>query len=121
MTYAERLKDPRWQKRRLEILQRDDWACSVCGCTNKTLHVHHTWYDRDAEPWGAGDSELVTLCEDCHANERESRAESMQLLAEALGMSGFLSRHVIWLAVAVKIHGPREILDPFYGKNLDGE
>ncbi len=25
--YASKLKDPRWQKKRLEILQRDDFAC----------------------------------------------------------------------------------------------
>lgn len=66
MTYAEKLKDPRWQKRRLEILQRDDWTCIWCGCKEKTLHVHHFCYTKGKEPWEAQEDELGTVCEDCH-------------------------------------------------------
>lgn len=29
MTYAEKLKDPRWQKKRLRILERDAFACHM--------------------------------------------------------------------------------------------
>ena len=39
--YSEKLRDPRWQKRRLEILERDAWQCQACLSTAKTLHVHH--------------------------------------------------------------------------------
>lgn len=38
--YLEKLKDPRWQKRRLEIFQRDEFTCQVCFDTESTLHVH---------------------------------------------------------------------------------
>lgn len=65
-TYAELLKDPRWQKRRLEILTRDKWTCRACDDTKETLHVHHLRYDYDIEPWEANDDDLVTLCETCH-------------------------------------------------------
>lgn len=64
MTYAEKLKSPKWQKRRLEILERDKFTCKKCGDTETTLHVHHLSYH--GEPWEAPNSELDTLCEHCH-------------------------------------------------------
>ncbi len=68
--YAEKLLDPRWQKRRLQIFDRDDWCCQICSNPELTLHVHHRWYE--GEPWEAPDEALVTLCAECHANETES-------------------------------------------------
>jgi len=69
MTYAEKLKDPRWQRKRLEILQRDDFTCRVCNSETKTLHVHHIRYFKGREPWEYKEFYLVTLCEDCHKLE----------------------------------------------------
>lgn len=66
MTYAEKLKDPRWQKRRLEIMQRDNFTCCDCGETAKTLNVDHRVYRKGLEPWEYDDNDLWTLCEDCH-------------------------------------------------------
>ena len=66
MTYAQKMKDPRWQKRRLEILERDNWTCQCCGTTEKTLHVHHHYYLPKQEPWEADDFALTTICEVCH-------------------------------------------------------
>lgn len=65
MTYSEKLKDPRWQKRRLEILQRDNWTCIKCGENKEELHVHHLEYYED--PWLAPDGQLETVCKYCHA------------------------------------------------------
>ncbi len=65
MTYSEKLKDPRWQKKRLEVLNRDGWACRDCGDTTKQLHVHHSHYERGA-PWETGEQFLLTLCRGCH-------------------------------------------------------
>ena len=39
-TYSQLLRDPRWQKLRLEVLSLHKWACDVCGETQSTLHVH---------------------------------------------------------------------------------
>ena len=64
MTYQEKLKDPRWQKKRLQILERDDWVCQCCESKEKTLTVHHIIYHNN--PWDAKDDELQTLCEKCH-------------------------------------------------------
>lgn len=65
-TYSEKLKDPRWQKKRLEALSRDRWACSCCGDGTKTLHVHHTYYVSGREPWEYPSGALESLCETCH-------------------------------------------------------
>lgn len=77
--YAALLRDPRWQRRRLEILSRDEWTCQHCQSSEKTLHVHHRNAYRSIAPWDYGDDELQTLCEDCHAKLRGVRPGSVQL------------------------------------------
>ena len=64
--YAEQCRKPQWQKKRLEILERDGWECQECGNTDKTLVVHHRYYKRGAKPWDYPTGALVTLCEGCH-------------------------------------------------------
>ena len=78
-TYAELLQLPEWQKRRLEIMQRDGFACKNCGSAKTNLHVHHRLYLRGATPWQYVDNALVTLCEDCHArwHELQSRIDAL--------------------------------------------
>lgn len=63
-TYSEKLKDPRWQQRRLKVFERDNWACICCCDTKSTLNVHHKRYY--GNPWDCPEEYLVTLCEDCH-------------------------------------------------------
>lgn len=65
-TYAELLRDPRWQKKRLKILKRDKWACRACAAFDCSLHVHHLIYIAGKAPWDYGRNHLVTLCKDCH-------------------------------------------------------
>lgn len=64
--YWKKLRDPRWQKRRLKIMERDAWTCQHCGAQHHTLEVHHLFYIRDTEPWDYPDEVLITLCEFCH-------------------------------------------------------
>lgn len=63
--YGELLKDPRWQKKRLEIFERDGWRCVMCNAGGDTLHVHHRRYVAGA-PWDVDDNDLHTLCDGCH-------------------------------------------------------
>lgn len=54
-----------WDEIRKRILNRDAFTCINCGATNTIFHVHHV------VPLSSGrgtskDSNLVTLCEDCH-------------------------------------------------------
>jgi hypothetical protein len=60
-------KDPRWQKKRLKIMERDEFSCVSCNTKDVTLNVHHRVpYRKDTKPWEYEDDELITLCEDCH-------------------------------------------------------
>ena len=69
LTYPEKLKDPRWQRVKCQVLVRDDFTCRSCGCTTRTLHVHHRWYGNSLEPWLYPLDALVTLCDQCHSFE----------------------------------------------------
>lgn len=66
-TYAEKLLDPRWQQKRLRILERDKWTCQLCQDKDTTLHIHHHFYLKDYEPWDYKDEDLITYCSHCHA------------------------------------------------------
>jgi len=63
-SYPEILKDPRWQKKRLEVFNRDDFTCLMCGSGEETLHVHHERYCKN--PWDVSLEFLQTLCFRCH-------------------------------------------------------
>lgn len=81
MDYRKLLKDPRWQKKRLEILERDNFTCRDTGATDEELHVHHCWYARGA-PWETPNEYLLTLCASAHKfrQDLERRAK------DALGL-----------------------------------
>ncbi len=44
LSYKEQLTHPNWQRKRLEIFQRDNFACTICGNTEHQLQVHHLYY-----------------------------------------------------------------------------
>jgi hypothetical protein len=70
ITYAEKLKDPRWQKKRLEIFQRDKFRCMECFSDEKSLQVHHIAY-KGKEPWDTPNKLLITYCHECHQKEED--------------------------------------------------
>jgi hypothetical protein len=74
-------RDPRWQKVRLRVFERDDWKCRKCGATGSNLQVHHKKYEGTA-PWETADRYLVTLCDACHERVTELQRETRDILAE---------------------------------------
>lgn len=98
MKYSEKLKDPRWQKKRLKIFERDEFHCQQCGDGESTICVHHLRYVSGLEPWDYPDCLLLTLCEDCHSAEYEGMRESIGSLVEQVKECGFLSGPVQDLA-----------------------
>ena len=64
--YQKLLRDPRWQRKRLEVMQRDHWKCACCSDGESELNVHHIQYRQGAKPWEYDDSLLITLCRRCH-------------------------------------------------------
>lgn len=121
VSYADKLRDPRWQRARLEVFGRDGWACRRCGETAKTLHVHHREYV-GADPWDTPPALLETLCEDCHGQSHAPRPLDPATLAEwrssvehRLGLAVAAVRKVLEEigqleaeAVAVQAAGSRE-------------
>jgi hypothetical protein len=75
--YLEKLKDPRWQKKRLEIMQRDEFTCQICGNTEMTLNVQHRNYLPNKNPWEYPNDYLATLCEVCHQYESENIGDTI--------------------------------------------
>lgn len=89
-TYAEKLKDPRWQKKRLEILNRDEWKCKACDDSKATLHIHHIAYNK-GDPWDIKDHLLITLCESCHKFETSELGPAAQELINGFKNAGAMS------------------------------
>lgn len=65
-TYAELLKDPRWQKKRLEVMEAAGFSCVECGEDKKPLNIHHGYYEKGMAIWDYPNDSLWCLCEDCH-------------------------------------------------------
>jgi hypothetical protein len=65
-TYSQKLKDPRWQKKRLYLLDAAEWECFECGDKSQTLNVHHKSYLKGRDPWDYPPDYYVVLCDDCH-------------------------------------------------------
>jgi hypothetical protein len=81
VTYSEKLQDPRWQKRRAEILERDRSTCTLCQKTDGEMHVDHLWYE--GQPWEAPDEALRTVCAQCHWDvSPKQRAQRKELLRQ---------------------------------------
>jgi len=94
-SYAEKLKDPRWQKKRLETMKRDDFTCLECQDTETTLNVHHLYYEKNKDPWDYPLSSLMTLCEECHKSQREFEEEIKKLNFNSFKRCGFSSSIIV--------------------------
>lgn len=82
LTYSEKLRDPRWQKLRLEVFQKAGFACERCGDKESTLHVHHKMYIKGREPWDYEIYFLECLCEECHSTAHEGPDELSELVMQ---------------------------------------
>ena len=110
--YREKFKDPRWQKLRLKVLERDMWYCQICYDPDNTLHIHHRYYTPNTEPWDYPQESLVTLCEECHQRETDTISESIAELVLA-AKKQFFSLEIKEIAEAIeghKIEYPSEVV-----------
>ncbi len=103
-TYSQLLRDPRWQKKRLEIMQRDKFTCQNCKDTESTLNVHHCFYKEDSSPWEYPNSSLITLCEKCHTNETQELNKAKKNFLNALSSTGFRAKHFIEITERIERH-----------------
>ena len=98
--YYEKLKDPRWQKKRLEIFKRDNFTCQSCFADDITLTVHHLYYEKGKEPWDYPNQALITLCIDCHRQEAEQQYETEKELIQVLRSCGLFNSDLYGLALS---------------------
>jgi len=75
--YYQKLLDPRWQRVKSEVQQRDNFTCRDCSATDRTLHVHHVHYFK-GDPWDTPTEFLLTLCDECH-EERGSLESDIKM------------------------------------------
>lgn len=92
--YGDKLKDPRWQRKRLEILQRDNFTCERCKSTTKTLNVHHVAYINNYQPWDYPSFYYMTLCDECHQKEHTEREELEKQLIETMRSCHIFSEEI---------------------------
>jgi hypothetical protein len=81
LTYREQLRRPEWQKKRLEVLEAHGWACASCEAKDKMLHVHHRRYIKGRMAWDYPNENFDALCEDCHLEAHQSKAQIEAILA----------------------------------------
>lgn len=99
--YSKKLLDPRWQKKRLEVLDRDNFQCQFCTTKTETLHVHHRKYFHGRDPWDIDSKWLVTLCSGCH--ELESKQQQRELIDVFL--KAIKVRSLSNVSLSLLIHG----------------
>ena len=86
-TYSEKLKDPRWQKKRLEVMEYNDFCCEVCGDSKSTLHVHHNEYLKGREVWDYERDQLSVICDSCH-EETHSKTDFLKYVCSFANLEG---------------------------------
>lgn len=112
MTYSEKLKSPKWQKKRLQILSRDGFTCRNCGNTENTLHVHHKFYRKGVEIWDYEDEVYETLCHECHSTITDLDKEINELLAHTVDDT--LSK-IFLKAILVHCDDVKSLIDALWG------
>lgn len=105
MKYQDKLKDPRWQKKRLGIFERDNWNCRLCANPEETLHVHHLYYIQGADPWDYPDSALMALCATCHEEAHEAKRVHIESVVIALSRRGTNTQLLVDIASALNDTG----------------
>lgn len=71
-----------WQRKRLQILARDKYLCRLClaqGIIKRGNEVHHIIKIRTNESLKLEDSNLITLCHDCHERVENDKALAIML------------------------------------------
>ena len=71
MKYTDKLRNPKWQRKRLQIFSLAGFRCEDCGREDMELHVHHCDYVPNVEPWQYDRELLMCLCYACHEKRQK--------------------------------------------------
>jgi hypothetical protein len=135
------LRDPRWQKKRLKVMELVNFTCEDCGTDTETLNVHHSYYEKGLAPWDYPDQSLHCLCDDCHkkaedhkvAIHRKMGALDLTRDTEILGYLSAIEMSDLPMVVCEVIDwemaegighyfniDPHEIIDALVDRQIDG-
>lgn len=98
--YTDWLRHPKWQRKRLEVMQRDGFRCVRCGDEESELHVHHMSYIPGRKPWEYPLQNFETICRDCHDLLHQDVQTLRAVLFEqvtALGLPGNTRKLAGWM------------------------
>ena len=62
-------------------MDRDSFLCHLCFEKDKTLNVHHRYYEKNKNPWDYDDEALITLCEECHGRVHKAQEKINRMLS----------------------------------------
>lgn len=114
-TYAQLLQDPQWQLKKSEILIRDKGTCRFCGCSERTLHVHHIQYIQGHKPWEYDNKYLITLCNLCHEKETLYRKQQDKDLIVNFAQMGFSCHDILKLNELFTSRKKKKVISDFRG------
>lgn len=100
MNYAEALKHPKWQQKRLHIFELANFRCVRCGSGERSLHAHHKMYIKGRQPWEYEDGLLECLCELCHDAAHAQKEELEWVVAQQPTAKLSLMTNAVQAAVA---------------------
>lgn len=89
--WSSAFRDSRWQKLRLQVMERDNWTCISCnkGKDDGTvLNVHHAYYESGKAPWEYPGEVLFTMCEECHTEYHNLQKQLQVTLLNTMAMCG---------------------------------
>lgn len=70
-----------WQIKRKEILERDNFECQECkskGLMSKASTVHHIKEYKEFPSLALTDTNLISLCRNCHEEKHPDRLEKFE-------------------------------------------
>lgn len=102
--YSDKFLNPKWQKFRLAIFERDGFMCVRCDDNKSTLHAHHTYYeDFGRDPWDYDEDCVITLCEECHSQEHKYLKQVNKQLLNTISSTGISWENKVCLAAAFEM------------------
>ena len=120
MSYSDKLLHPKWQKKKAEILQRDNYTCRSCGRKDITLHAHHIFYIPNTDPWDYKDENIITYCEICHNTEHLIGNQLRDYLLQLISDNPLMIKMVAQLCVlSEKLDTFEEALRMFLKEQTD--
>ena len=120
-SYSEKLLDPRWQQMRLQVYERDKFACRCCGSTTKTLHAHHVHYHPYSDgPWDYDMDTIITLCYECHSDEHVELDAAKSNVLLQLAKIGFCTVYDMDVLCDILARINKNDLNKLFLEKLDG-